>query len=576
MNTRLPAGIARLFLLVVVLCAPALAEPSKNPQAEVDALFSSRYDSQGAGLAVGVYRNGARAYAQGFGMADLEHATPITPRTQFAVASLSKQFTAYSILLLERDGKLRLDDDVRRHLPWVPDFGQAITLRQLIHHTSGLRDQWSLFWLAGKDGSRQIEALSLVSRQRALNFTPGSEHVYNNTGYTLLAEVVKQVSGMSLRSFTQQRIFAPLGMDDTFFHDNINEIVRGRANAYCKDLFYCDDGRGSWFLDPNSSEIVGATNLMSTSEDQIRWIGHLARPGAEDRALIDKFLGMGTLDDGTPINYGFGLLKRRTDGRDIIMHTGQDGGFNTVMMYFPGQDFGVSVLANVSTNTITDAEAVARIFLGDASGKAVAGQRPANAAVPRRVAKIDAAALNAVEGIYQGPGQALLIFERSPDGGLGLKKRVDGTLGPITLRQDGSLDLGDEARAAGGHYKLQRDASGRVVTIQDGKAGENGRVFTYRRVASTVMAPGGWQELLGDYRSPELDITYTVYLDNGVPKLKSIWSLSPITLKPIYADALQGARYFDHLRVERDAQGHVVALLVSNFVDRDIRFEAAR
>ncbi|MHC9085829.1 serine hydrolase domain-containing protein [Luteimonas sp. RIT-PG2_3] len=575
MNTRILAGLACLLLVVAIVCAPVLAQSRKDPQAQVDTLFSSRYDAQGAGLAMGVYRNGALAYAQGYGLADLEHGAPITPTTQFAVASLSKQFTAYSILLLERDGKLDLDDDVRRHLPWVPDFGQVITLRQLIHHTSGLRDQWSLFWLAGKDGSRQSEVISLLSRQRALNFAPGSEHVYNNSGYTLLAEVVKQVSGMSLRSFTQQRIFAPLGMARTFFHDDLNEIVPGRANSYCRDLSYCKDDRGTWFLDPNASEIVGATNLMSTVEDQVRWIGYLARPGDKDRALIDRYLAMGALDDGTPINYGFGLLKGKADGRNVILHTGQDAGFNTVMMLFPDDDFGVSVLANHYTNTIADAEAVARIFLADAPRRTQPGDG-GKAVVPRRASSRDAAALAALEGIYQGPGSAMLMFERMPSGGIGLKKRVDGTPSAITLRQDGSVDLGDEARAAGGYYRLQRDAAGRVVSIRDGIAGDNGRAFEYRRVASTAMAPGGWQELLGDYRSPELDITYTVSLDNGVARLTSMWSLSPITLKPAYADVLQGARYFDHLRVERDAQGRVAALLVSNFVDRDIRFERVK
>jgi hypothetical protein len=233
------------------------------------------------------------------------------------------------------------------------------------------------------------------------------------------------------------------------------------------------------------------------------------------------------------------------------------------------------VLANHYTNTIADAEAVARIFLADAPRRTPPGD-VARATVPRRASSNDAAALAALEGTYQGPGSAMLMFERMPDGGIGLKKRVDGTPSAITLRQDGSVDLGDEARAAGGYYRLQRDAAGRVVSIRDGIAGDNGRAFEYRRVASTAMAPGGWQELLGDYRSPELDITYTVSLDNGVARLRSMWSLSPITLKPAHADVLQGARYFDHLRVERDAQGRVAALLVSNFVDRDIRFERVK
>lgn len=221
-----------LFAILISVMASVWADHSPPTREQrVDALFAQFDRRDSPGVAVGIFQNGKVLYCRGYGMADLEQGVAIGPDTIFHVASVSKHFTAFAVALLARDGKLRLDDDVRTYLPYVPDFGSVIRVRHLIHHTSGLRDQWDLFALGGKSFSDVLDTrqvINMISRQRTLNFTPGSATEYSNTGYTLLGEIVHATSGQTLREFTTQRMFQPLGMTHTFFYDDVTEIVPGR------------------------------------------------------------------------------------------------------------------------------------------------------------------------------------------------------------------------------------------------------------------------------------------------------------------------------------------------------------
>jgi CubicO group peptidase (beta-lactamase class C family) len=233
-----------MYRLPILACAalcigalPAAAQQPLNDSTRValNRVFAAWSAADGPGCAVGVSRDGAVVFQNGYGLANLETETPITPSSIFHVASVSKQFTAAAVMLLAREGKLSLDDDVRRYLPELPDFGHRITLRHLLTHTSGLRDQWDLLAMArGRFEENRItedDVLEIVGRQKALNFVPGTEYLYSNTGYTLAAVVVRRVSGKSLREFADERIFKPLGMGDTHFHDDYTMVVKGRAGG---------------------------------------------------------------------------------------------------------------------------------------------------------------------------------------------------------------------------------------------------------------------------------------------------------------------------------------------------------
>jgi CubicO group peptidase (beta-lactamase class C family) len=271
---------------------------------EVDEIFSEwdRPDSPGCALAV--VKGGEVVYKRGYGMANLEYDVPITPRTIFHVASVSKQFTDFAIAILTDEGRLSLDDEVRAHVPELPDFGEPITIRHLIHHTSGIRDQWELLVAAGwrmDDVITTDDVLELVGRQRELNFRPGSEYLYCNTGYTLMAVIVERVTGSSLREFCAERIFEPLGMLDTHFHDDHREIVRGRAYSYSPRE------EGGFQHSVLSYATVGATSLFTTVEDLARWDQNFYEAKVGGSAVVDLVQTPGVLNDGERLRYAFGL-----------------------------------------------------------------------------------------------------------------------------------------------------------------------------------------------------------------------------------------------------------------------------
>ncbi|HEY4132314.1 MAG TPA: serine hydrolase domain-containing protein, partial [Gemmatimonadaceae bacterium] len=284
--------------------APARTAPDSMARA-IDKVFDAWRSTNGPGCAVGVGRNGNVMFERGYGMANLETGTPITPSSIFHVASVSKQFTAMSIMLLEHDGKLSVNDNIRKYLPEIPDYGTPITIRHLLTHTSGLRDQWSLMYLQRgrfeEDRITEADVMDIVPRQTALNFTPGAEYLYSNTGFTLLGVIVKRVSGKSLRDFADERIFKPLGMTHTHFHDDYSMLVPGRTSAY--------EPRGnSWRVSIPNFDVYGATSLFTTVGDLLTWEANFDNPTIADRTIVSRMEAPTILTNGDTSTYGFGLI----------------------------------------------------------------------------------------------------------------------------------------------------------------------------------------------------------------------------------------------------------------------------
>src|SRR5579859_2291679 len=319
---------SRLVVLTLLLVVASQGVPGQNaPPADenlpkrVDELFQKMDTPSSPGCALSVIKDGRIVYEHGYGMADLDHDVPITPTTIFHVASMSKQFTAASILLLAQEGKLSLDDPVRKYIPELPDFGTPITIRQLIHHTSGLRDQWDLLGLAGWRYSLDLitddDVLSVISRQKDLNFAPGTKHLYSNTGYTLLAQIVKRVSGESFREFTTARFFAPLGMKSTHFRDDHAEIVKHMAYGY-------EPAKDTFRISLTNFDTVGATSLLTTVEDLALWDENFYHPKVGGQALIDRLLERGKLNNGEQLDYASGLVVGTYRGLRTVDHGGAD------------------------------------------------------------------------------------------------------------------------------------------------------------------------------------------------------------------------------------------------------------
>lgn len=330
-------------------------------------LFSQWDKSNSPGAAVSVMIDGEIIYKKGFGCANLEYDIPIMPSTIFHVASVSKQFTAMAILLLEKEGKLSIYDDVHKYIPELPDFGQTITIEHLIHHTSGLRDQWELLFLSGwreDDVITKEHIMKMITRQKALNFEPGTQFLYSNSGYTLMAEIVERVTGQTFASFTKEYIFKPLEMNNTHFHDDNDMIVKNRAYSYRLDL---KDGFKKSVLNFSN---VGATSLFTTVEDLSKWGENFNIYKVGGSSVINRMLQRYTLKNGETIPYACGVSIKEYKGLRTIEHNGADAGFRSSIVCFPDQKMTVSVLSNLSTfKPEYYAKKLAEIFLSDEISK---------------------------------------------------------------------------------------------------------------------------------------------------------------------------------------------------------------
>ena len=313
----------------------------------IDSVFA-RFKSDGPGCALGVFQGGRIAYEHGYGSANIEYGIPITPRTPFIMGSVSKQFTAAAIALLVERGRISLDDDVRKYVPELPDYGQRVTIDELVHHTSGIRDFWALVDAAGMrfdDGYTVDDVVRFAARQQHLNFAPGTQYNYSNTGYVLLGVIVQRVTGMSLRKFAANEIFAPLGMNDSHYHDDHTEPVRGRAIAYQP----MSAKLGQWRIDVWNNDIVGQGGVMTTIEDLQKWDENFYTGKVGGPPFLARQLTRGKLADGKTLAYAFGLEIGEYRGRPMVEHTGSTGGYRTDITRFPAEHVSIVTLCNMTT-----------------------------------------------------------------------------------------------------------------------------------------------------------------------------------------------------------------------------------
>jgi CubicO group peptidase (beta-lactamase class C family) len=344
---------------VQILCAQVSSE---QMAAAADEIFSDVAKPGSPGCALAVARDGKLLYAKGYGLADIEENIPLTPESVFDIGSTSKQFTASSILLLEKQGKLTVNDDVRKYIPELPDYGKKITILNLLNHTSGLRDYLVLFELAGVNTdsvTTDEEALALVTRQKALNFDPGAEWLYSNTGYFLLSVIVKRVSGQSLREFAAENIFQPLNMSHTLYRDSHTLLVPNRALAYDP----IEKGRGYTF-DVSYFEQTGDGAVHTSVGDLLKWDENFYTAQVGGKAFLAELQEQGKLNNGKTLDYAKGLVISKYRGLKMVSHGGSWGGYRAQLMRFPEQHFSVACLCNRGDGNPTKrAEQVADIYL---------------------------------------------------------------------------------------------------------------------------------------------------------------------------------------------------------------------
>lgn len=545
----------------------ASGDAPTTPDAALDA-FLARYNTMDSpGLAIRILRDGAPVYSKAYGMADLEHDIPITTSSVFQVASVSKQFTAFALLLLEQDGSLSLDDDVRKHIPELPDYHHAITLNHLAQHTSGLRDIDDLLALRGigpNDEVTHAEAIALLVRQKGLNFTPGTAFEYSNSGYMLLAEVVARVSGKPFSDFLNERIFQPLGMKDTRVVDLPGTVIANKAYAYGLE--------GAAYVErPVNGALMGSTGVNSTVEDLCRWAMNFQAPSIGDRAMLDEMERSGALVNDEPFTYGMGLDRKDHRGQHVVFHGGGLAGYRSYLVRVPEHRFVLAITSNAEDfNPIETAEKAMDLFLADqisASEAARAKEMRSSRKGGRTERRTN---LDALVGDYElFPG---LVFSVTRSG-TGLTTNVLGSddVQVLEERDENTFQLGNRWNRWVFSITADGRAKGFAYHLYDFTWQAKRIVLQPMNVA--LIRP---DELVGTYVSPELGVALFVQAEDSVLMVGGHrWDEA--VMKPFQPDVFttDQAR-MGHIAFERDAGGQVTGCRVSGQRARDIVFERVR
>jgi CubicO group peptidase (beta-lactamase class C family) len=479
-------------------------------------------------------------------MADLERAVPNAPTTVFDAGSVAKQFTAAAVLLLERDGKLSLDDPVHKYVPELPDYGVPITIRQMLHHTSGLREWNVLATIAGiergtfETGYGQI--LDIQRRQRSLNFAPGTRWSYSNSGYSLAAIIVSRVSGVPFADFTASRIFQPLGMKDTSWQQDVKRLVKNRALGY-------SERQGAFAVDMPIVAVDGSGGLWTTVDDLLKWNANFVRPVVGDAALIRELQRNATFGDGRTHEYAMGLVVDTYRGVPEADHGGAFAGYRAYLSRYPDQQASIAVLCNAAgANPTAHGKALAQVLLGAALR--------APSPTPTPTVSFNEADAEKFAGMYRRSPQAGAI--RIVRDGTALLFNGGTRLVPISQTRLMRADNGDT---------MDFDGSGRARYVD-----EFGTVDIYERVAAAAPTVDQLRAFVGDYFSEEIDTTFTFAVEDNRLVIRRRSERNVLT--PLYADVFSSpiGEIAVVIVFERNSSGQVTGFTLTHERVWNLRF----
>ncbi len=531
--------------LRMLLSVAALGQDISSQK--VDQIFSVYDKPLSPGCSVGVIRDGEFVYRKAFGQASLELAVPLSPQSVFYMGSVSKQFTAAATVLAAEEGYLSLDDDVRKYIPELPDYGHVITLRQMLHQTSGFRDFFSLIYLSGRDVldfNFPEDILKIVVRQRGLNNIPGDEWIYSNTNYLLLGVVVKRATKKSLGEFAAENMFQPLGMSHTLFYDDHTLVVPGRVAAY--DSGAQDTFRVDW---STTYEIVGGGGLMSTVDDLLLWDRNFYANRLGKGTLVQELQTPGVLNNGNKISYAMGLDLGSYRGLPTVEHGGALFGYRTELLRFPEQKFTVICLCNIASAVPENlARKVADIYLGDQLHPGTSAPNPShneNLPDPAEFA-----------GKYLDPRTHVMYSFSASNGSLMAWGAILRRINANQFYDLGSNVISFESSKTTLHAKL--DIKGETY-------------FWGSRIQELHLGELVLASYAGQFRSTELDIVYGLSLEKDTLTLRNRDN-PPQKLTPIAKDEFD-AGDLGRLVFERDSGGRVLGFRVFTQDARGIAFK---
>lgn len=537
-----------LFLATSVLLAN-LAPSAPDASGATDALdkLVAKYEGQvGPGVEVLVVQDGKELYRRSAGMANVEYKIPITPDSVFHIASVSKQFTAYAVCLLEQEGKLKWEDDVHKYLPELPDYGAKITLRNLATHTSGVRDFYDLSSMVGfteSDVSSNDQILRLLFQQKHLNFKPGTKFEYGNTSFTLLGEVVARVAKKPLAEFLDERIFTPLGMNHTLVVNDPELLIPNRAYSY----YVLGGVLYKRLLGPMN---VGSTGINSTADDLVRWSQNFESPKVGDEQTVKRMAEQVTLADGTRLGYALGQEFKTYRGLKIAFHGGGDAGYRSYLIRVPDKKLTIVVLSNSREFFPHD------LAYGALDAFAFGGPAP-----QKPLTKFKPELLKRFEGTYE-------IFP-------GFLVHLIADQGKLFLQYHGDSKRMELPRTGDSEFDYPIYSHSKFIF---GSKTFRWRLFDMTYSATRIKLKPydplkvNLKELVGTYYSPELKDEYTLHLVKG-QLIASHRRNGDILLTPIQPDWLQGSSdYFAKVIPVRNSAGKITGIKVSAQRVLDVHF----
>jgi CubicO group peptidase (beta-lactamase class C family) len=553
-----------LILLTTLFCTQDLhAQLSEQQIRQIDTLFVFWNTPNHPGGAVGVMKGHQVIYSKAFGLASLEYLVPNTPGTRFNIASVSKQFTAFGMVLLQQDGKLSLDDDVRKYLPELPDFGEPITIRHLIHHTSGMRSLHALLGLAGwrDDDSRTNQDLfRFMKNQKDLNFPPGSEHLYCNTGYMLMADIIEKVTGEKFPDWMMDHVFIPLGMAHTYVEDDYTRVVPANATSYNENT------ESGFSRAVEFWGYVGSGNIHSTDEDLLIWLSNYYDPLPEYAKAFQMMQTRGILNNGDTLNYAFGINVGEYKAHKQLQHGGSIGGYRSYVQAFPDEELGIVVVTNFSSSDVLNkSNHIADLLLG------IEPEQPATGLIRDssiHTIPMSASMLETYAGHYWNDKDryARKIYVKEDTLRYFRSESSESKLLPVGKDTFQMTDVQDVAMVS---FRSTPGQPEQMVVAIDDQDPILFEAFTPPELNSALL-----KSYTGTYYSPELDTHYFLYVQGDSILMGNHTRHGDFKIDILRRNDLEAALDpFRTIRVKRDRHDRIEGLYVTNGRVRNLWFE---
>jgi len=552
----------RVALTMLGLCLLVAADSSAQEELtdKVDRVFAEWNTTSSPGCALAVVKDDHVVYEHGYGMANLELGIAITPQSVFDIGSVSKQITAMAILLLAQEHRLSLDDDIRKYLPEMPDYGSTITIRHMLHHTSGLRNYDDLFDLQGipeADLTTDRDAMELILRQKGVNFRAGEEFLYSDTNYFLMSQIVKRVTGQTLRQFAQDRIFGPLQMTSTHFHDDHTMIVPRRATGYAPHK------GGGFEIDMSNFEQLGDGSVMTTVEDLFKWDQNFDHPLVGGADAIRQLTTPGTLNNGQTIPYAMGIFLDHYRGLNWIHHSGEWVGYRAALSRFPDQHFSTLVLCNCvgSMSPMTMAQRVADVYLAEEFARAENGPSP------KTSPNVPLTELKQYVGTYWSQKNgAFRKFVLRDDKLIMVAPGMTYDLLPLGGGQFEALEADIEHKDRYIFHAVKNGSNFQLEAV------EGGVPVSYEAVRPGLES-SHLADYAGSYANDELRATWKLVVEKG-KLVRQQWMTEDEEIEPAFPDGFIGdiseGQFLMHFN--RDSNGRVTSFDVATDMVRPMRF----